>query len=447
MKKICIVGTGYVGLVTGSCFADMGNQVTCVDINEAKIAGLNEGVIPIYEPGLEQVVQRGIKSSALKFTTSIEQGANGSDFVFLCVGTPPMEGNRPNLSYVYDAYMRLYPLLVKNSSVLVVKSTVPPGTANVMHSMWDKTTPGQAVPIVSNPEFLREGHAVEDFMYPDRVVIGSTDPRAAESLANLYLPLNSPIFVTDSSTAEFIKYASNAFLATKVSFINEMSVLCDKLGVDVTNVSKGIGMDPRIGKDYLRAGIGYGGSCLPKDVGALSYLARSHGYKPALLDAVVQVNNHQPWLLVHHIEEVLGGGLEGKTIGILGLAFKANTDDTRFSPALEVIKALRAKNVKAIKCYDPKTAEINEGLIEMCENPYGAAAGCDALIVATDWEEFKNMDLKQLRSSMKGTVLADGRNMLNPTQVRQAGFTYIGVGRGSKEAIQSNKDTWALAAN
>lgn len=446
MKNICIVGTGYVGLVTGSCFADMGNQVTCVDINEAKVTSLNEGVIPIYEPGLDQVVQRGIKSSALRFTTSIERGAQGADFVFICVGTPSMEGSRPNLSYVYDAYMRLHSVLLKESSVLVVKSTVPPGTATVMQSMWDRIAPAKVMPVVSNPEFLREGHAVEDFMFPDRVVIGSSDPRSGEALANLYRPLKSPIFITDNSTAEFIKYASNAFLATKVSFINEMSVLCDKLGVDITNVSKGIGMDPRIGKDYLRAGIGYGGSCLPKDVGALSYLARSHGYKPLLLEAVAQVNSQQPWLLVRNIEEALGGGLAGKTIGILGLAFKANTDDTRFSPALEVIKALRTKNIKAIKCYDPKTADISEGLIEMCQNPYEAAAGCDAVIVATDWQEFKELNFNQLKSAMRGTVLADGRNMLDPIQVRQAGFTYIGVGRGSKDAIQSSKDVWALAS-
>ena len=446
MKKICIVGTGYVGLVTGSCFADMGNQVTCVDINEAKIAALNEGVIPIYEPGLEQVVQRGIKSSALTFTTSIERGAAGSDFVFICVGTPTMEGSRPNLSYVYDAYMRVCPILVKDSSTLVIKSTVPPGTANVMRSMWDRTTPGQFIPIVSNPEFLREGHAVEDFMFPDRVVIGSADPQGSESLAELYRPLKSPIFITDNSTAEFIKYASNTFLATKVSFINEMSVLCDKLGVDVTNVAKGIGMDPRIGKDYLRAGIGYGGSCLPKDIAALTYLARSHGCKPLLLDAVTQVNNRQPWHLVHHIEEALGGGFAGKTIGILGLAFKANTDDTRFSPSLEVIKALRTREIKAIKCYDPKTSEIGEGLIEMCQTPYDAATGCDAVIVATDWPEFKELDLNHLKAVMRGTVLADGRNMLDPTQVRQAGFTYIGVGRGSKDPIQAKKDVWALAS-
>ena len=432
MRKICVVGSGYVGLVTGTCFADLGNDVTLVDIDERKIDMLLDGQMPIYEPGLAEVAQRNTEAGRMHFTTSYAEGLASAEFVFICVGTPSGVDGEADLQYVRAAAQTIaktmdHPLIVIN------KSTVPVGTGDWTTEIISSKQPQPIeFAVVSCPEFLREGSAIADFMHPDRTVLGSTDPAAADTVAELYAPLDAPIVVTDLRTAEMIKYASNAFLATRISFINEISIICERLGADVTEVARGMGFDKRIGPHFLQAGIGFGGSCFPKDVKALANMAQTHGMHPQLLNAVMEINAFQRRQITLKAREMLGGSLNGKTVAILGLAFKQNTDDTRESPSLTVARSLINQGA-TVKAYDPvamENASREVPGIVLCDNSYGAAEDADALLILTPWNEFKHLDMQRVRQAMKQPILIDGRNMYNPEELRQIGFEYRGVGRG-----------------
>jgi UDPglucose 6-dehydrogenase len=431
-KRICVIGTGYVGLVTGACFAEMGHDVACVDIDEAKVAALQQGRVPIYEPGLAPLVQSNVQRGRLHFTTSFEEGVAGADFTFMCVGTPANDKNQADLSFLRAAYLSVGDYLKGQGPILVNKSTIPPGTTDWVAAVLSQVLNGRGVPpIVANPEFLREGHAVSDFMRPNRVVIGAENQTAAEAVADLYRPLGAPIMFTDARTAEMVKYASNAFLAMKVSFINEIAAVCERIGVDVTGVAKGIGLDPRIGPDYLRAGIGYGGSCLPKDTAALAHLGANLGQELKLLNAVIKVNAKQPARLVHRVKQALGA-LRGARVAVLGLTFKSDTDDLRASPAVEVVRTLQAEGAE-VSCYDPQAVraqDLFQAPLTFSKDAYDAAQDADAIVIATEWAEFKSLDLDRLAGVMRGRVLADGRNIIDPERAQEAGFLYLGVGHG-----------------
>ncbi|TMK16770.1 MAG: UDP-glucose/GDP-mannose dehydrogenase family protein [Actinobacteria bacterium] len=409
--KICLVGTGYVGLVTGACFADLGHDVICVDVVAEKVEKLRGGQIPIHEPGLEEVVQRGLEAGRLKFTTDLGEGVRSAQFVFICVPTPPAEDGSADLSHVEGAAVDIASH-IGDYKVIVNKSTVPIGSSRV----------------ASNPEFLREGSAVFDFMHPDRVVIGTASERAAGMLTDLYRPLGAPLIVTDSSTAEMIKYAANAFLATKISFINAVSNICDAVGADVKDVALGIGYDVRIGFEFLKPGPGFGGSCLPKDCRALISVAEHAGYDFGLLRGVLEVNDEQRRVISNKVERLLGG-LEGRTIAVWGLAFKPNTDDVRYSPSLAVIEDLiqRGANVRA---YDPAVGPVADfSGVERATGPIEAAEGADALLLLTEWNEFRWLDFARVREALSRPIVVDARNFLDPHMLRQLGFTYEGVGR------------------
>jgi UDPglucose 6-dehydrogenase len=431
MKNICVIGTGYVGLVNGTCFADLGNNVITVDIDTKKIDDLNNDIMPIYEPGLAEVVERNRKAGRLRFTTSYKEGLRDAEFVFICVGTPEGVDGEADLKYVQTAAETIartmdHPLIIIN------KSTVPVGTGDWVADIVRRNQPEPIeFSVVSCPEFLREGSAVLDFMQTDRTVLGSTDQRASEAVAQLYLPLRKPIMMTDLRTAEMIKYASNAFLATRISFINEISNICEKLGADVIEVAQGMGFDKRIGHHFLQAGVGYGGSCFPKDVKALAHMAETHGMEPRLLHSVMSVNNDQRQYIVHKLEDLLEG-LEGKVIGVLGLAFKENTDDLRDSPSISIIQTLLDKGAE-VRAYDPVAMDSAMRLlpaVAMCASPYDVARDADALVIGTPWNEFKQLDMAQIHESMRQPYLVDGRNIYEPAQMRTIGFTYRGVGRG-----------------
>lgn len=431
MKQICVIGVGYVGLVTAACFADLGNRVIALDINKEKIEGLEKGVMPIYEPGLEELVSRNVKSGRLTFTTSYAEGLSGTEFVFIAVGTPSGVDGEADLRYVAES-ARMVAENMTDPLIIVNKSTVPVGTgdwtADIIRKYQKKPI---RFAVVSCPEFLREGSAISDFMQPYRTVLGSLDLEAAEKVAQLHLPLRAPIMITDLRTAEMIKYASNAFLATKISFINEIANICEALGADVKEVAVGMGYDKRIGPYFLDAGLGYGGSCFPKDVKALAYMAAEKGRHPQLLNAVMEINNDRRPMAVERLKEMLGG-LEEKVIGLLGLSFKPNTDDMRDAPSL-VIADLLLKAGARVKAYDPVAMEVARPLlplVEMCSGIYEMAAGCDALMVITDWNEFKQLDLARLKSVMKQAVILDGRNIYDPVDMKRAGFRYRGLGRG-----------------
>lgn len=432
MSELCVVGSGYVGLVTGACFADLGNNVALVDIDDRKIAMLQKGKMPIFEPGLAEMVQRNTVAGRMRFTTSYSEGLKGAEFVFICVGTPSGVDGEADLQYVRSAAQTIaktmeHPLIVIN------KSTVPVGTGDWTREIIERNQPKPIdFAVVSCPEFLREGSALADFMQPDRTVLGSTDAAAAETVAELYAPLNAPIVITDIRTAEMIKYASNAFLATRISFINEISIICERLGADVEEVARGMGYDKRIGPHFLQAGVGFGGSCFPKDVKALANMAQTHGMHPQLLNAVMEINAFQRRQITLKAREMLGGNLNGKTIALLGLAFKQNTDDTRESPALTVARSLLNQGA-VVKAYDP--VAMDNACSEVpdlipCENPYGAAEDAEALLVLTPWNEFKQLDMRRIRQLMKRPIMIDGRNMYNPDELRLLGFKYRGVGRG-----------------
>lgn len=432
MSKICVIGGGgYVGLTTGACFADLGNEVVCVDIDEVKVAGLKEGKLPIYEPGLQEMVERNAKVERLQFTISYAEGLENAEFGFIAVDTPSGSEGEADLKYVRMAAETIAREMT-DSLVIVNKSTVPIGTADwVAEIVEEYVSPGLQFAVVSNPEFLREGSAINDFLNPDRIVLGSTDRQAAEKVAQLYLSLRAPIIVTDLRTAEMIKYASNAYLANRISFINEMASICEQLGADIKEVAAGMGYDQRIGHSYLDAGVGWGGSCFPKDVKALAHMASIHGCHPQLLRAVIEINSDQRRRIVQNVREILGT-LHGKTIGVLGLAFKPNTDDMREAPAVEIIHLLQNEGA-SVKAFDPvATAKAKEMVptVMYCEDAYQVAEGSHALIIVTDWNEFKHLDMARIKASMAEPVLMDGRNIYEPRRMQKLGFIYRGIGRG-----------------
>ena len=431
MKNICVLGTGYVGLVTGTCLADLGNQVICVDINEAKIETLNTGGMPIYEPGLEEMVKHNRQAGRLNFTTSYVEGIQAADFVFIAVDTPSGSEGEADLRYIRSASEGIAEVL-DHPLIIVNKSTVPIGTGDYVTEVVRRHLK-EDVPfsVVSNPEFLREGSAVNDFLYPDRIVLGSTDTESAETVAQLYLPLRAPIIITDLRTAEMIKYASNAFLATRISFINEIAAVCERLGADIKEVAAGMGYDKRIGHAFLDAGVGWGGSCFPKDVKALEYMASIHGCHPSLLRAVMEINRDQRRQVIQKLRSLLDS-LQDRTIGILGLSFKPNTDDMRDAPAVEIIHLLQNEGAH-IRAYDPQAMENARRILHdviLCDDPYEVAQGCDALVVITEWNEFKHLDMRRIKTAMRRPVLIDGRNIYESKTIRELGFTYRGIGRG-----------------
>jgi UDPglucose 6-dehydrogenase len=431
MKQICVVGVGYVGLVTAACFADLGNLVIALDIAEEKIEGLKRGEMPIYEPGLKELVERNVRSGRITFTTSYPEGLEGSEFVFIAVGTPSGVDGEADLRYVAAA-ARSIAQHMKAPLIVVNKSTVPVGTGDWVADIIRSNQP-QPVPfsVVSCPEFLREGSAISDFMQPHRTVLGSLDVEAAEKVAQLHLPLRAPIVITDLRTAEMIKYASNAFLATKISFINEIANICEALGADVKEVAVGMGYDKRIGSMFLDAGLGYGGSCFPKDVKALAYMAAEKGRHPQLLNAVMDINDDRRAMTVNRLKEILGD-LGDKTVGLLGLSFKPNTDDMRDAPSVTIANLLTTAGAH-VRAYDPVAMEIAAGLlpdVEMCPDPYTMAEGCDALMLVTEWNEFKQLDFARLREHMRQPVMVDGRNLYEPEKMGALGFLYRGIGRG-----------------
>jgi UDPglucose 6-dehydrogenase len=431
MRKICVIGVGYVGLVTGTCFADLGHQVTCLDVDKAKIDRLRAGGMPIYEPGLEEMVRRNAQAGRLRFTASYPEALEGAEFAFIAVGTPQGSGGEADLKYVRAA-ARSIADAIDHPVIIVNKSTVPIGTGDWVADIVRRHQPEPVdFSVVSNPEFLREGAAISDFMHPDRIVLGSLEPEAAAQVAQLYLSLRAPIMITDLRTAEMIKYASNAFLAARISFINEIASVCEALGADVKEVAVGMGYDKRIGPDFLDAGIGYGGSCFPKDVQALAHMAAVHGCHPQLLRAVMDINRDQRRQAIHKLRALLGT-LDEKVVGVLGLAFKPNTDDMREAPSVELIHLLQSEGAR-VRAYDPVAmvnAEHYLHDVTLCQDAYEAAQGADALIVVTEWNEFKHLSLPRLKELMRQPFIVDGRNIYDPEQMRALGFVYRGMGRG-----------------
>ena len=432
MRNIAVIGVGYVGLVTGTGFADLGNKVCCVDIDEHKIKVLQDGDVPIFEPGLHEMIERNVKANRISFTTDYAAALSEAEFVFIAVGTPEGVDGEADLKYVGQAAKTIAETM-KHPLIIINKSTVPVGTGD-----WvaDIIRTNQPEPIdfwvVSNPEFLREGSAIVDMTRPDRIVLGSLNREAANKVAELYLSLRAPIVITDLRTAEMIKYASNAFLATRISFINEIANICEQLGADVKEVATGMGYDKRIGTYFLDAGVGYGGSCFPKDVKALAHMATTHGTHPQLLKAVMDINQYQRIHIIQKLRDVLGRQLKDKVVGLLGLAFKPNTDDMREAPATEIARALLREHV-TVKGYDPESMQVAAKMvpeIQLAQNPYDLARGCDALILMTEWNEFKHLDLAQIKSSMRQPVFIDGRNLYEPALMQEHGFIYRGVGRG-----------------
>ena len=428
MKQICVVGVGYVGLVTAACFADLGNRVIALDVAEEKINGLKQGKLPIYEPGLKEMVDHNVQAKRLTFTTSYPEAINGTEFVFIAVGTPMGVVGEADLQYV-EAAAREIAENMTGELILINKSTVPVGTgdwvADIVHKHQKSPIPFS---VVSCPEFLREGSAIGDFMQPFRTVLGSLDPAAAEKVAQLHLPLRAPIVITDLRTAEMIKYASNAFLATKISFINEIANICECFGADVKEVAVGMGYDARIGKQFLDAGIGYGGSCFPKDVKALAYMAAEKGHHPQLLYTVMEINDDRREMAVTSIKEMVGD-LKGKLIGLLGLSFKPNTDDMRDAPSITIAQKLQTEGA-VVRAYDPVAMEIAQPLlpgVEMMPDPYTMAQGCDALVVVTEWNEFKQLDRSRLHDLMREPVLFDGRNIYEPGEMVNQGLIIVGL--------------------
>jgi len=439
MKQITVVGVGYVGLVTAACFADLGNLVIALDVNQEKVEGLKHGKLPIYEPGLKELVDHNVRAGRLSFTTSYPESLNETEFVFIAVGTPSGVDGDADLQYVETAARDIAENMT-GPLVIINKSTVPVGTGDWVADIIRRHQK-QPIPfsVVSCPEFLREGSAIADFMQPYRTVLGSLDREAAEKVAQLHLPLRAPIVITDLRTAEMIKYASNAFLATKISFINEIANICECLGADVKEVAIGMGYDARIGKHFLDAGIGYGGSCFPKDVKALAYMAAEKGRHPQLLYTIMEINDDRREMAVAHIKEMLGD-LNGKVIGLLGLSFKPNTDDMRDAPSITVAQKLQAGGA-IIRAYDPVAMEVARPLlsgVEMMPDPYTLAKDCDAIVVMTEWNEFKQLDRARIRDLMHQPVIYDGRNIYEPAEMVRAGFIYRGVGRGYKTVNVEN---------
>jgi UDPglucose 6-dehydrogenase len=431
MRKISVIGVGYVGLVTAVCFSDLGNKVLALDMNEEKIDRLKNGEMPIYEPGLEELVKRNVSAGRLSFTTSYEDALADAEFVFICVGTPSGVDGEADLKYVASAAASIAEHM-KKPLIVINKSTVPVGTGDwVSGIIQEHQKEGIDFSVVSCPEFLREGAAISDFMNPHRTVLGSTNREAADQVAQLHLPLRSPIVITNLRTAEMIKYASNAFLATKISFINEIANVCEMLGADVTEVAAGMGYDERIGPSFLNAGLGYGGSCFPKDVKALAYMAEEMNVEPKILNAVMATNNERRPKIVDRLKSA-AGEVKGKTIGLMGLAFKPNTDDMRDAPSVDIANSLLAAGA-TVRAYDPVAMEAAQSLlpdVEMISGVYELVEGLDALVVCTEWNEFIQVNLEKMRDLMKAPVVVDGRNIYDPQKMFELGFEYYGVGRG-----------------
>lgn len=430
---IAVIGTGYVGLVTGACFAEFGVEVTCVDVDQNKIDKLKQGIIPIYEPGLDKIVEKNVKAGRLHFTTEIKSAVEQALVIFLAVGTPPKEDGSPDMSY-YEQAAKDIAEAMNGYKVLVTKSTVPVGTGKrlrefVLKHQKVKTNFG----IASNPEFLREGAAIQDFMRPDRVVIGSNEEDAIAIMKDLYRPLyliETPIVITSLEAAELTKYAANAFLATKITFINEIANLCDAIGCDVHDVARGMGMDKRIGSKFLHPGPGYGGSCFPKDTRALTTVADQFQVETLIVDAVIEANERQRQAMIPKIEKLVGD-LKDKKIGVLGLSFKPETDDMRESPAIDIIRELKSRGAQ-IRAFDPVAVEEAKHClpeIEYATDEYDAIAGADALVFITEWNQFRALDMKRVKELLKSPKIADLRNIYEPDDMRELGFEYVGVGR------------------
>ena len=429
--NICVVGTGYVGLVTGAVFADLGNDVVCVDNDRAKVEALKAGRMPIYEPGLEEMVARNAGDQRLAFTTDMGAGVRHGDVIFIAVGTPPKATGETDLSHV-EAVAAEIGRCMDGYKVVVNKSTVPVGTGELVREVIVRHQPRPIeFDVVSNPEFLREGSAIEDTLRPDRIVIGAPTQQVAMTLVELYAPIERPMILTDLPSAEVIKYASNAFLATKISFINAIANICEAAGADVTQVMKGMGLDPRIGGAFLQAGLGYGGSCFPKDVDSLIHTAGRLGYEFKLLRSIVEINRERAAHLVETIAKALGP-LDDKTVAVLGLAFKPNTDDMREAKSVEVVQLLHAAGAR-IRAYDPAAMDNAKRLlpsaVTFSESPYEAADGAHAVVLVTEWNEFKYLNLERLRGQLKRPMIFDGRNLWEPERMRRLGFEYYSVGR------------------
>lgn len=429
--NICVIGTGYVGLVTGCVFSDLGNEVICVDKDPEKIAMLERGEMPIYEPGLEELVKRNVEDRRLFFTQDLGEAVEHSDVVFICVGTPPMENGDPDMSYVQEAAKGIARSL-NRYKVIVNKSTVPVGTGNMVREIIETNRRRNVdFDVVSNPEFLREGSAIKDTLEPDRIVIGAPNQVVAMKILELYAPLERPMIITDVASAEMIKYASNAFLATKISFSNSIANICEAVGADVLQVIKGMGADHRIGAAFLNAGLGYGGSCFPKDSSALARTAEKHGYDFKLLKAVMDVNKEQPTRFLDRLREAVGGSFADKSFGVLGLAFKPNTDDMRDAKSLDIIAAILAEGGH-VKAYDPIAIDNTRRIFpQICyaKNAYEAAEEADALIIVTEWNEFKLLNMERVKGLMKTPLVFDGRNIYDPLKLRRMGFEYHCIGR------------------
>jgi UDPglucose 6-dehydrogenase len=429
-----MVGAGYVGLVSGACIADFGHDVICVDKDASKIAALQTGNVPIYEPGLHDLVLNNLKAGRLSFTAQLADAVRAADAVFIAVGTPSRRGDgHADLSYVYDAAREIAAAL-DGYTVIVTKSTVPVGTGDEVERIIHETRPDADVAVVSNPEFLREGAAIHDFKHPDRIVVGSEDTRAKKVIAEIYRPLSLnqvPILYTTRRTAELIKYAANAFLATKITFINEIADLCEKVGADVQEVARGMGLDNRIGRKFLNAGPGFGGSCFPKDVRALIKTAQDHEVPLRILEAVAAVNDTRKRAMARKVSAVFSGVLRGKTVAVLGLTFKPNTDDMREAPSLALITALQDLGAE-VRAFDPAGMSQAQSLLSnvvYCKDAYDCAEAADALVIATEWEQFRALDLERLRDAMACPVLVDLRNIYRPEEIHRWGFTYVSVGR------------------
>src|SRR6266571_1856032 len=430
MSRVAVIGAGYVGLTTAACLADLGNDVTVVDIDEAKIAMLQRRQVPIYEPGMSELVERNSRAGRLRFTTSYADAVPGAEYAIIAVSTPEGEGGVADLSYVEAAATSIASAM-DGPLVVVNKSTVPPLTGDMVSNVIARRQTEHEAPVVSNPEFLREGSAIQDFMHPDRVVVGSHDREAAEKVALLYAPLEAPILITPNIyTAEMVKYASNAFLASRISFINEIARISERVGADAKLVAEGMGLDKRIGPFYLDAGIGYGGSCFPKDVAALAAVAEGFAYHPELLHAVMDINRDQRMLVIDKLRDCLDE-LPGRTIGLLGLSFKPNTDDMREAPSLDIAKVLLAAGAD-VRGYDPAAVERSRMLlpdVEYLNDAYQVAAGADALVLVTEWNEFRQLDMARIKQLMRRPIIIDGRNIYDPALMRDLGFTYRGIGR------------------
>ena len=429
MSRVAVIGAGYVGLTTAACLADLGNEVIVVDIDEAKIAQLRRHRIHFYEPGLQEVVERNARAGRLRFTTAYSEAVPGSEFAFIAVATPEGEGGEADLRFVEAAATSIADAM-DGYLVIVNKSTVPIGTGDVVTERIRALNGKHEFDVVSNPEFLREGSALHDFMEPDRIVIGAHKRGAAERVASLYAPLKAPILIYNLYTAEMVKYASNSFLAARISFINEIARICERVGADAKLVAEGMGLDHRIGPHFLDAGIGYGGSCFPKDVKALAAIAERFDLHPMLLSAVMDINRDQRMLAVDKLAECVGE-LEGSTVGLLGLSFKPNTDDMREAPSIDIARALLARGAH-VRAFDPAAVERAKEIlpdVEFVADPYAVAEGADGLVVVTEWNEFRQLDLERVRGSMRQPVVVDGRNIYDGERMRELGFTYRGIGR------------------